>query len=234
MATEIYKIENIKTIDGKNIEIIPLKIKYMREFMDVFSQIKPGLAEEEMIDILCDCIRVTMKQYAPEYSNHLNDILDNFDLKTIFDLLDFSAGIKMNRTTEDKINKDRPNQDDGNNSWEDLDLAKLETEVFLLGIWKSYDDLETSISMTELFSIISTRRELDYQEKRFLAGIQGIKLDGDDAVDEGNKKWEDMKARVFSRGAATDSKDILSLQGYNAQKAGFGIGMGLDYEKIEN
>jgi hypothetical protein len=88
--------------------------------------------------------------------------------------------------------------------------------------------------MTELFSIISTRRELDYQEKRFLAGIQGIKLDDDNAVNEGNKKWEDMKARVFSGGATSDSNDILALQGQNAIKAGFGIGMGLDYEKIEH
>jgi hypothetical protein len=39
-----------------------------------------------------------------------------------------------------------------------------------------------------------------------------------------------MKARVFSKGQATDSKDVLALQGQNALKAGFGIGMGLDYE----
>jgi hypothetical protein len=41
-----------------------------------------------------------------------------------------------------------------------------------------------------------------------------------------------MKARVFSRGATNDSKDILALQGQNAKKAGFGIGMGLDYEDL--
>jgi hypothetical protein len=39
-----------------------------------------------------------------------------------------------------------------------------------------------------------------------------------------------MKARVFSGGATSDSNDVLSLQGQNARKAGFGIGMGLDYE----
>jgi hypothetical protein len=38
-----------------------------------------------------------------------------------------------------------------------------------------------------------------------------------------------MKARVFSRGATSDSNDVLSLQGQNARKVGFGIGMGLDY-----
>jgi hypothetical protein len=42
-----------------------------------------------------------------------------------------------------------------------------------------------------------------------------------------------MKARVFSGGAATNGRDIVALQGVNAQKAGFGIGMGLSYEKID-
>lgn len=42
-----------------------------------------------------------------------------------------------------------------------------------------------------------------------------------------------MKARVFSGGKTDDPNDILSMQGVNAQKAGFGIGMGLSYEKID-
>jgi hypothetical protein len=42
-----------------------------------------------------------------------------------------------------------------------------------------------------------------------------------------------MKARVFSGGSATSADDITSLQGPNAAKAGFGIGMGLDYERID-
>ena len=53
------------------------------------------------------------------------------------------------------------------------------------------------------------------------------------ALDEETGKadpWEEMKARVFSGGRAKDSDDILYYQGVNASKAGFGIGMGLDYE----
>ena len=47
-----------------------------------------------------------------------------------------------------------------------------------------------------------------------------------------NNAWEDLKARVFSKGKTNDANDILSLQGVNAQQAGFGIGMGLDYEEV--
>jgi hypothetical protein len=86
--------------------------------------------------------------------------------------------------------------------------------------------------MPELMSTLSVSRELDYSEKKFLAAIQGVDLDKNSGSEKGQKEWEDMKARVFSKGQASDSNDVLSLQGVNAQKAGFGIGMGLDYENL--
>ena len=54
-----------------------------------------------------------------------------------------------------------------------------------------------------------------------MAAIQGVDLDKESNKDKGQKEWEDMKARVFSRGQTKDSNDVLALQGVNAQKAGF-------------
>jgi hypothetical protein len=230
MATQIYSIDYVSTIDGTKIEIIPLKIKYMRQAMDIFNTIGDDMNEEQIIDVLCDCARITMKQYAPDFSNTLNDILDNFDISTVYEILDLSMGIKINKKNEDSL-KDQAEDSQNESSWDTLDLAKLETELFLLGVWKSYDELESSISMAELITTIAGKRDLDYEEKKFLAAIQGVELDGDNKQD-GQKAWEDMKARVFSGGATSDSKDILALQGQNAVKAGFGIGMGLDYEDL--
>ena len=202
----------------------------MRQAMDIFNTIGDDMNEEQIIDVLCDCARITMKQYAPNFSNTLNDILDNFDISTVYEILDLSMGIKINKKNEDSL-KDQAEDSQNESSWDTLDLAKLETELFLLGIWKSYDELESSISMAELITTIAGKRDLDYEEKKFLAAIQGVELDGDNKQD-GQKAWEDMKARVFSGGATNDSKDILALQGQNAVKAGFGIGMGLDYEDL--
>jgi hypothetical protein len=230
MATYIYKIENIQTIDGIDIELTPLKIKYMRQVMDVFKTIDTEMTEEEVIDILCQCVQISMKQYYPEFAKSVDLVLDNFDLKTVYKVLDVAVGIKINKEDEDFKIKEQATQSQEDSSWENLDLAKLETEVFLLGIWKDYDELERSLSMPELVSTIGSSRELDYQEKKFLAAIQGVDLEGGPDSDKGQKEWEDMKARVFSGGATSDSKDILALQGQNAVKAGFGIGMGLDYE----
>ena len=61
-----------------------------------------------------------------------------------------------------------------------------------------------------------------------MAAIQGVDLDKQSGSERGQKEWEDMKARVFSKGKAKDGNDILALQGQNARSAGFGIGMGLD------
>ena len=102
--------------------------------------------------------------------------------------------------------------------------------VFLIGIWKDYDQLESSMSMQELTATLKIKRELDYSDKKFSAAMQGVDLD---AGSGSQKEWEDMKARVFSKGQATDGNDILAYQGATASKAGFGVGMGIDYEVVE-
>jgi hypothetical protein len=229
MATNVYQTKNINLINGEELEIIPLKIKYLREFMQAFENVKKSKNDDEAIEFLVECVRISMKQFYPKISKNKSDIEDSFDMPTIYEILDISAGIKINQKLEETV-KDQAT--DSGSSWSDLDLAKIESEVFLLGIWKDYKELEESLSMPELMATLSSRRELDYQEKKFLAAIQGVDLDKESGSNKGQQEWEDMKARVFSRGATSDSKDILALQGQNAKKAGFGIGLGLDYEDL--
>ena len=229
MATTIYSSQIIYLFDGTELEITPLKIKYLREFMDVFENIKEAKNDDEAIAVLVECVRVCMKQYYPQISSTTEQVEDNIDMPTIYKILDTSAGIRINKKSQEPV-KDQAL--DSGQTWESLDLAKLESEVFLLGIWKDYQELEKSLSMPELIATLEVSRELDYTEKKFLAAIQGVDLDKQSGSSRGQKEWEDMKARVFSKGKTNDSNDILSLQGFAAQKAGFGIGHGLDYEDL--
>lgn len=228
MATKVYSIKNINLLDGTEIEISPLKIKYLREFMDTFALINHTKDDDDSILLLLECVKIAMKQYYPKMSS-IEDIEDNIDMPTIHEILEHAGGIKINDDSKETV-KEQAEKNESKNSWEDIDLVKLESEVFTLGIWKNYDELESSISMPELMAIIAGRRDLDYEEKKFLAAIQGVDLEA--SSDRGQKEWEDLKARVFSKGKATDSSDILALQGQNAQRYGFGIGMGLDYEDL--
>jgi hypothetical protein len=235
MPTEVYKTGYVTTMDGLEIEIIPIKIKYLKQVMVAFDAVQKSNSEEETIEILAECCRIAMKQYAPEFSNTLADVEDNFDLNAIYDILYYSAGINIKKDSNEEL-AEQAKREDNESSWNTLDLAKLESEVFLLGIWKNFDELESSISIEELMQILSITRELDYEEKKFTAALQGVDLDGagggSDGKERGQKEWEDLKARVFSGGATNDSNDVLALQGQNARKAGFGIGMGLSYENL--
>lgn len=229
MATTIYKTKRIYLFDGTEIEIMPLKIKFLREFMDAFDKIKDTKNDDEAMIVLLECTRIAMKQYYPSISKSIEELEDNIDLPTVHEILDLAGNIKVGGESEEDV-KTQAQKGDPGPSWEEFDLAKLESEVFLLGIWKDYNELEESLSLSEIMAIISSKRDLDYQEKKFFAAIQGVDLEDSSESDRGQKEWENLKARVFSGGATNDSNDVLSLQGQNAKKAGFGIGLGLDYE----
>jgi hypothetical protein len=90
--------------------------------------------------------------------------------------------------------------------------------------------MEESISMPELVAILEAKNNQDYEDRKFLAALQGVNIDESSSSEN---KWEEIKARAFSKGATSNPNDILALQGKAAQRAGFGIGMGLDYEVID-
>lgn len=225
MATTVYETKNISTIYGINIEVGPLKIKYLRQFMDIFDLLKQSKNDEESIELLSKCVQISMKQFYPELSNSITDIEDNFDLPTIYEILDASAGIKMKKRSEESVKNQAIESE---MTWKDLNLVKLESEAFLLGIWKDYEELELSLSMPELMAILESKREMDYEEKKFLAAIQGVDLDKNKPKEE--DPWTKLKNKVFNQGRS--DSDILTFKGDKAQRAGFGIGMGLDYEDL--
>ena len=217
MATNIYKVEYVETIDGLTIVMAPLKIKYLREFMEKFQTVKASEDDMEAISHLTECARIAMQQYHPILKT-VGDVEDNFDIKGIYQIIDAAAGIKVDKNnTEVPVKEQATNSD---NTWDKFDLAKLEAEAFLIGIWKDYDELELSLSLPELTATLEAKRDIDYQEKKFFAAIQGVDLDAQSGKQEENP-WEAMKARVFSKGQTGDPNDIVSLQGANAAKAGF-------------
>ena len=232
MATKVFNTSQIVLLNDQVLECSPLKIKYMREFMDIFIGMESSKNDDESIEILLECSRVCMKQYDPSLCLDLEEYVD---LNSLYDIVEIAAGIKIKPQTtkeEETPIKEISKNKEKEQGWFDLDLAKLEAEVFTLGIWKNYEELEISLSIPELMQTLSSKRDLDYEEKKFLAAIQGVDLDKNSENGRGQKEWEDMKARVFSGGQTSDGNDVLSLQGPNAARAGFGIGMGLDYEDL--
>jgi hypothetical protein len=228
MATKVYDVGYVELVDGTRVDLKPLKIKYLREVMDQFELVKSSSNDNDAIDILSVCALISIRSQYPLIST-IEELEDSVDLPTIYKILKITSGIGINEESEEPVKKQAT--DSTSSHWDSLDLAELEAEVFLLGIWKDYEDLELALSMPELLLTLSSKRNLDYQEKKFLAAIQGVDLDKQTNNGKGNA-WEEMKARVFSGGGTSDPNDVLALQGQTAAKAGFGIGMGLDYKKL--
>ena len=65
MARNVYETGIIETLSGDVIEISPLKIKYMKKFMDLFETIKDAKDNNESIDILIECAVIAMRQFRP-------------------------------------------------------------------------------------------------------------------------------------------------------------------------
>ena len=86
--------------------------------------------------------------------------------------------------------------------------------MFLLGHWKNYDDLESSLCYEELLVTLNASREKERRDRIFFAALQGVDLEAEEPDPVNN--------------------DIVKLKGYQAQQEGFGIGMGLGYMEIDS
>jgi hypothetical protein len=228
MATKIYDSKIIHFIDGDVQYITPLKLKYLRPFMEIFTKTDEEL---DKIEMLLECGTIAMMQYRPEI-NSKEKLEDLVDIKTLQDIVNIAAGISYKSGEDAEKEKKNDEVDSPDNFWDTLDLAKLESEVFLLGIWKDYEDLESSLSLPELTEILNAKRESDYEDKKFMAAIQGIDLDEKSGNSQKEKDpWQAMKDRVFGA-SSVDENDITSFKGRKAADAGFGIGMGIGYTDL--
>ena len=66
MATSVYDKVEFSLVDGTRVIAGPLKIIYLREFLEIFEKIKEAKTDDESISVLVDCALVAMKQYVPE------------------------------------------------------------------------------------------------------------------------------------------------------------------------
>ena len=87
----------------------------------------------------------------------------------------------------------------------------MESEAFLAGHWKNFDELESNLSIEELNAVVDAIRKKDYEEKKFLAALQGVDLE------EQSREPEDVSDLSNSR---------LS------KEEGFGVNEGLGFLEL--
>jgi inhibitor of KinA sporulation pathway (predicted exonuclease) len=95
MATT-NKEQQVTMIDGTVIEVRPLKISLLRDFMKKFEGISK-VAEDngKSMDLLMECVQIAMKQYKPELAADKAALEENLDLPTVYKIVEEASGINM-------------------------------------------------------------------------------------------------------------------------------------------
>ncbi len=96
MATTINEAKTIALLDGTEIEIRPLRISLLRDFMKSFEQIA-GVAEdnEKSMDLLLACVTIAFKQFKPELAEDPKALEELLDLPTVYKIVEEASGIPI-------------------------------------------------------------------------------------------------------------------------------------------
>lgn len=96
MTTTVNETKTVKLIDGTDIELRPLKISLLREFMKKFEGIA-AVAEdnEKSMDLLIECVLIALRQYKPELATDAKALEEVMDLPTVYKIVEEASGIKL-------------------------------------------------------------------------------------------------------------------------------------------
>ena len=94
--TTINEAKTIALLDGTVIEVRPLRISLLREFMKSFEQIA-AVAEdnEKSMNLLLECVTIAFKQFKPELAEDPKKLEDMLDLPTVYKIVEEASGIPM-------------------------------------------------------------------------------------------------------------------------------------------
>ena len=81
----------------------------------------------------------------------------------------------------------------------------------MLGIWKNFDELEESITISELNAILDAAREQQEREWKFMASIQGVEWGGSEAKEEDPVERAKRRAAAENAGISEDQLDFADL-----------------------
>jgi len=96
MATTVNEKRMVTLIDGTKIEVRPLKISLLRDFMSKFEGIaKVADDNDKSMNILMECVQIAMRQYKPELAENADGLEDVLDLPTVYEIVEAASGINM-------------------------------------------------------------------------------------------------------------------------------------------
>jgi hypothetical protein len=96
MATKVYETIELELLDGTIVTVKPLNLKNLRAVMKEWSKTAGIENEDEFIDILVACTKISLKQLAPSLLEPEDVVEEVIDLQTMYKILEIAAEIKLN------------------------------------------------------------------------------------------------------------------------------------------
>lgn len=91
--------KSITLIDGTKVEVRPLKISLLKDFMKKFQELADVADNnDKSMDVLMDCVEIAFKQYLSEPTTR-EELEDNIDLPTVYEVIDAASGIQLTDPT---------------------------------------------------------------------------------------------------------------------------------------
>jgi hypothetical protein len=104
MATTVYETIDVELMDGTKLNMRPLKISLLREFMAKFDTVVDVAGSNvDSMDVLIDCAMIAMKQYAPELAQEKDKFEDVADIKMVYKIIEAASGIKLDAEGNDQV-----------------------------------------------------------------------------------------------------------------------------------
>ena len=99
MTTTINEEKTITLIDGTTINVRPLKISLLRDFMKKFDAISAVADDnDKSMNLLMECVQIALKQYKPEIATDVKALEELIDLPTVYQIVEEASGIKLGET----------------------------------------------------------------------------------------------------------------------------------------
>ena len=109
MATSVYETTELELMDGTKIEMRPLKISLLREFMKKFDGVVEVATDNvKSMDVLVECAMIAMKQYESALSEDRDKFEDVVDIKMVYKIIEIASGIKLDAEGNDLTAVDLP------------------------------------------------------------------------------------------------------------------------------
>jgi hypothetical protein len=96
MATTTHETQELTLMDGTKINVRPLKISLLRDFMKKFEGVAAVADDnEKSMTLLVECVQIAMKQYKPELSDDIARLEEVLDLPTVYKIVEAASGATL-------------------------------------------------------------------------------------------------------------------------------------------